>query len=349
MRKEILDTLRCQQCLGKLTFKVDKIVCDNCKIVYPVSKGLIFMGYDKTRKNEIEEVISTERDYQTNLDEIQKHYDYAYPSFKVAFQCISILKHDIFNKINPIAIDIASGGAPMSKMLSENGFDTYRCELDPNSLYSGLFWKHYNLDIGKHIVCDATILPFPNNSVDVIFCKEFVHHIQDYRSFFMEINRVLKINGIFFMLEPTTSIISQLKSFFQKDEHFGHHFQTMTKYLLALKKNGFLPYRYYLYNYGTSKKLKFLNGLKNLFHTQIYSMSKTSITIFLLNIFTQRVIGSDNVVFLRKIENIPAYKERPKIQIINPSQLILNENYLNDLRLEKFNEILNDVYKNKST
>lgn len=344
MREEILDTLRCQQCLGKLSFAGGKLVCNGCRMAYPISKGLIFMGYDKNEKNEVEKRIATKRYLQVNLlDKIQVHYDFAYPSFKICLLSSSILKHDI-KKTNPIAIDIACGSAPMSKMLSENGFNAYRCELDPNFLYAGLRWKHFNLDIGKHIVCDATILPFRDNSVDVVFSKEFVHHLCDYDLLFMEINRVLKKDGIFLMIEPTLWILFPfLQKIAKEKEYPQHHYETINKYFSALKRTGFLPYRYYLYNYG-SKRSKFLNMVRNSFHTQIYSMSETSKVGLFLKMLVQKLIDGSSVVFSRKVENMPPYKERPKIEIIEPSRLVLDENYLNDARMEKFDEILNDVY-----
>ena len=53
------------------------------------------MGHDINKKDEIEKIISIERDHQTNLEEIQKHYDFASPSFEIALLTIRILKHDI--------------------------------------------------------------------------------------------------------------------------------------------------------------------------------------------------------------------------------------------------------------
>lgn len=346
MRKEILKILRCQKCLGKLTYEKGNLICNNCKATYPVHNGLVFMGYDKNKKDEIGKIIATERDHQTNLDEIQKHYDFAYPSFKIGLLSTRILKHDVKTS-KPVAVDIGSGGAPMSKMLSELGFNTYRCELDPNSLYSGLFWKHCNLDVGKHIVCDAGILPFSNNSIDVVYCKEFTHHIEDYNSVLMEINRVLRKDGIFVMIEPTLQIEPlQCK---ESMEHFGHHYQTIFSYYVALKMCGLLPYRYYLYFYRKSKKVKLLNTLKRYFIKQIFLKSKTTTLGLLLKMHIQRLIGGTNVIFSKKIKNISISKKIPEIQIVDPSFLVLDENYLQDNKLQKFNEILLCVRKEISS
>ena len=338
IRKATLNVLRCQQCLGKLSFADDRLVCSSCGMVFPISKGLVFMGYDERKKDEIETIISIERDHQTNLDEVQQHYDFAYPSFEVALSSISILmlKGDVEGS-NPIAIDMGCGGSPMSKILSEHGCDVYRCELDPNSLYSGLFWKHHNLGVGKHIVCDATILPFENNSVDIVFCKEFVHHVDDYGTLFIEVNRVLKKEGVFLMIEPTLEFLRP------KDTKVGHYYQSICAYYSSLKDAGFFPYRYYLYYYGKSKRLRFLNVLKSFLHRQIYSGLETSKLDMFLKMWIQRLIGGSNVIFSRKVEHKATYKERPKIHIVDPSQLVLDERYLTDIRLERFVEILDDV------
>ena len=113
MRKEILCILKCQQCLGKLNFEKENLVCNNCKTLYPIWKGLVFMGYDKNKKSEIEKIISTERDHQTNLDEIQKHYDFSYPSFKIGLLSTMILKHDI--KVSKLTLSPKTGPNLMCK------------------------------------------------------------------------------------------------------------------------------------------------------------------------------------------------------------------------------------------
>jgi ubiquinone/menaquinone biosynthesis C-methylase UbiE/uncharacterized protein YbaR (Trm112 family) len=348
MKKEILDTLVCQQCLGNLSFDRSNLVCSNCKTVYPISNGLIFMGYAKNREIEIKKIIQTERDHQTNLEEMQKHYDFAYPSFKHGLLSINILAHDT-KENSPIAIDIGCGGAPMSKMLCEKGFDTYCCELDPNSLFAGFQWKHPNLGLGKYVVCDSSILPFPSNSIDAVYCKEFVHHIEDYKSIFSEVNRVLKKGGIFLMIEPTSTFPLFLQNRVN-DNHYGHHYQTIFNYYSALKKNGFLPYRYYVLLSGKNKRQRLINmftfnKLINCLNQQIFSKPKTSRIGLILKMFIQKLAGGSNFIFSKKIRNVSNYIERPKIQIVEPSELILTEEYLTDPRLDKFNEILNDVYE----
>jgi ubiquinone/menaquinone biosynthesis C-methylase UbiE/uncharacterized protein YbaR (Trm112 family) len=342
MDEKALEILRCQQCLGKLCFsKRNTLLCNKCKIKYPISQGLIFMGYDKNKKDEIEKIIVTERDHQTSFEKIHSAYNFSLPSFKIGLLSIDILRHDI-KKINPKVIDIGCGGAPMSMMLSKNGFDVFCCDLEPNSLYSGFFWD-YLRNTRKYIACDARILPFADDSVDVVYCKEFVHHVEDCNSLFSEINRVLKKNGTFLMIEPTLTYSQFVLK--NPDEHIGHHYQLIFKYYSALKKNGFIPYRYYLYFYKKSRRFKLLNIIKNHFNKQIYLKSITSHFEFLAKMCIQGIIGGSCVFYSKKMTNSRSNKKRPNIQIISPHWLTLNENYLADLRLKRFTRILEDVIK----
>lgn len=341
MGKEKSSILKCQQCLGDLDQIDDLLTCNKCGKRFPIKENLIFMGFDQKNKKEISEIIRTESDHQTNIDEMEKHYKFAVPSFKLGLILANILKHDI-DKCNPIALDIGSGGAPMSKILSDIGFETYKCELDPNSLYSGLIYENDNSSKGKFIVCDARILPFSNESVDLVFCKELVHHIEDYRSLFREINRVLRKGGIFLFVEPSLTLLQQILS--QKDTHFGHHYQTISSYFHSFNEMKFKPYRYYLYDYGSSRgKLS-----KTINRFACDDLEKNRIRLnrcYSLKLIVQRIIGPQNVVFLRKLDNIKDKREEHNIEIVDPNILSLSRSYLEDPRVKKLKDIflnLND-------
>ena len=90
--KEILNILKCQQCLSALRLMDKGLSCNKCKIFYPISKDLIFMGYNKNYHDEIQKIIEYEKNHQTNLSDMQHHYDYAPLSFKTGLIAIDILK-----------------------------------------------------------------------------------------------------------------------------------------------------------------------------------------------------------------------------------------------------------------
>lgn len=342
--EEIIKVCRCQQCLSELSLIDGELICKKCSKIFPISNGLIFMGYDKNDRNKIQKIIDVERDHQTDLSDLQKHYDFAPGSYKIGLLSIDLLK-DMVNLNNPIAVDIGSGGAPFAKILSEKGFNTFRLELDPNSLYAGLFWSHSNLDVGKHIVADASILPFEDNSIDIIFCKQFIHHIENYKSIFKEINRVLRKNGIFLLIEPTKRY-KFLRTKGEKDTINSdvHHIKTIHEYYLALNNRGFKIHRYYLFYSRKSKKLKFLNSVKRYLNNQIYSKSKMSLFSLFSKMILQRIISGENIIYARKNYSLKLKEKRPDIEVVNPNVLILDNQYISDSRLIKFKEILDNVY-----
>jgi len=51
------------------------------------------------------------------------------------------------------------------------------------------------------IACDAENLPFKESSFDIVFCSYFLHHFPSIEEVLKEINRVLKPDGRFFVLE----------------------------------------------------------------------------------------------------------------------------------------------------
>lgn len=60
------------------------------------------------------------------------------------------------------------------------------------------------------IVFDATAMPFEKESIDTIVMVDLLHHIDDIKSFFTEIDRVLKNKGKLIMIEPYISPFSFL-------------------------------------------------------------------------------------------------------------------------------------------
>lgn len=57
-------------------------------------------------------------------------------------------------------------------------------------------------DIDLDLVLDAQNIPFANNSLDVLFMKDSLHHIPDVESFLIEANRVLKVGGGIVCVDP---------------------------------------------------------------------------------------------------------------------------------------------------
>jgi SAM-dependent methyltransferase len=69
---------------------------------------------------------------------------------------------------------------------------------------SASVWWYINLDGGSkpNILADITNLPIENNSIDVVLCTEVLEHLENPTACNMEIQRVLKKDGIVFYSVP---------------------------------------------------------------------------------------------------------------------------------------------------
>jgi SAM-dependent methyltransferase len=74
---------------------------------------------------------------------------------------------------------------------------------------------------GVDVVADGMKLPFQNESFDLIYGVDVLHHISDVPRLLSEIHRTLKPNGIFFVREPYWGIPAQLIWRFFHPEDFS--------------------------------------------------------------------------------------------------------------------------------
>jgi SAM-dependent methyltransferase len=163
---------------------------------------------------------------------------------------------------------------------------------------------HDNEDID--VFYDGKYFPFANNSFDSVICNQVLEHVFDPKLFLSEINRVLKIEGVFLLTVP-----------FVWDEHeqpndFGRYSSFGLKHIL--KEAGFDEIQFtkstqgfeaisqmlilYIYKIFYSKN-RFLNLLFTLL-----LIAPFSIISFLLAMLLPKSkdFYLDNVVLLKKIQ-----------------------------------------------
>ncbi len=106
----------------------------------------------------------------------------------------------------------------------------------------------------------ALLLPFANNSFDLIIIQDVIEHLVEVKDFYSEVNRVLKTNGIIYLSTP-----NKLSLFnFVADPHFG------LPLLSLLKRNSIKKYflKYFRkddYNRNDIAQLLSLNELIKMF------------------------------------------------------------------------------------
>lgn len=127
-----------------------------------------------------------------------------------------------------VVLDIASGSGYGTKMLAEAAKFVYG--VDVNEVAINYSKKNYG---GKNIeyrVGDGEAIPLEDNSVDVVVTFETIEHIQDYKKFLIEVDRVLKPDGLVLVSTP-----NDLE--FAEGNHFHLHEFKYDELVRLLKKH----------------------------------------------------------------------------------------------------------------
>lgn len=106
---------------------------------------------------------------------------------------LQLLKRHTRHGSHPVIADIGCGTGHFAGHLADAGHDVVAGDLDlPGRLPSGpAFFR-----------CDLTRLPFPDQSIDVLFVRDVFEHVADDREAFLECRRVLSPGGILLATVP---------------------------------------------------------------------------------------------------------------------------------------------------
>ena len=97
-------------------------------------------------------------------------------------------------------LDLASGSGYGTQALSTVAKHVYGVDYDHDAIaYAQANYGSKNIEYKQG---DATKIPLPDNSIDVMVSLETIEHIEDYEAFLKEINRVLVDDGVAFISTP---------------------------------------------------------------------------------------------------------------------------------------------------
>lgn len=71
------------------------------------------------------------------------------------------------------------------------------------------FPSFFKVKLDNYCACDAQHLPFRDNTFDVVFGTEFLHHCESLNAAVQEIARILHLTGLFFGIEPMCGRITK--------------------------------------------------------------------------------------------------------------------------------------------
>lgn len=151
------------------------------------------------------------------IEEAKKALGIAFGFF---YDFLTPIIEDLELKKDATILDVGTGEGKMAIILALNNYKvlTGEPEMD-NSEYAKQDWlekaKSVNVD---HLITfksfNAEKMPFDDKFFDAIFILGAFHHINDKTAAFKEINRVIKPNGIFCILEPTQRGIKTIRKRF---------------------------------------------------------------------------------------------------------------------------------------
>lgn len=168
-------------------------------------------------------------------------------SFKEDYRLRSMVKAVVLDKGK--LLDIGCGGGILTESLPYYypKVDIYGADVSSTAI-------SYAKKLGSGKIEYAHIknkhLPYKNNFFDVCICLDVLEHVPDVIFFIREVKRVLKRNGIFFLIVPCEGQRFTFTWFFQKihlgqnltNRYFGHVHPEFThkRVVKLLEKHGFV-------------------------------------------------------------------------------------------------------------
>lgn len=230
----------CPETLGPLEPAEGGFFSPQADRLYPVDRGLVFMGYPARDAEMIAATMAEEREHQgVGAEVAATNLRYLKEVTPQAVDYINVFAPYVEgSEGRPRALELGSGNGWFSWLLAAAGFDTWLCDFEANTLATGLNLEHPNLGEGRRFVCDARYAPIANGSMDLVVFKEFVHHVEDYEALFREAGRVLRDGGTLAMMEPVRSVWKTVRELRHPDTHEGHNIIWPHAYPRAIRAAG---------------------------------------------------------------------------------------------------------------
>jgi ubiquinone/menaquinone biosynthesis C-methylase UbiE/uncharacterized protein YbaR (Trm112 family) len=158
------------------------------------------------------------------------------------------------------------------------GCDCVALDISHHLIVSDLYMREYNIYF-ERVIADMSRLPFRDESFDVVFCSQTLHHSMNLQETLREINRVLKPGGkLALFSEPALGILFAWRKKFYGWEarKLGiiERAYTLYEWLGFLKKAGFAPELYFSIHQRYAGIKKYLFLLRNRLVGRVLSKSR---------------------------------------------------------------------------
>jgi len=316
---EDLGPLRSQDTLEPLVARGEVVSTVSGSRAYPTREGLIFMGFAAEDEEMIRDTMEEERLWQGTPDRVRADEKFLKTSAPRAVELVNLVRQLTGQRPGLRALELGSGSGWVSWLLATAGFDTYMCDFEPNSLYSGWIYDHPGLGPGRRIVADARFAPFADDAFDVVLLKEFAHHVDKTSQLFAEANRLLRVGGLLVLMEPTRSVWQSVYELRNPDPHEGHHITWVGRYLRQLRAQGFRQ-KWFSAAYQRIPRRRLARILQERSARNVLHLKKNESLFTHLHL---RMFGGASVVYVGEKTSAAVPPERPDFLPIDPATLSL--------------------------
>jgi ubiquinone/menaquinone biosynthesis C-methylase UbiE len=116
-------------------------------------------------------------------------------------------------------LDIATGGGHVANALAPYFKQVVALDITPEMLEKAKgFIESNGIKNAAFVQGDAENLPFPNESVGTVTCRIAAHHFRDVRKFVQEVQRILKEQGSFILIDNVAPEVREYDLFYNKIE-----------------------------------------------------------------------------------------------------------------------------------
>ncbi len=230
MNNDFYKELICPSCQSSLKF-IEKnatisedysvtgiLNCATCQNNYYIIDNIPFFGLKKEKKDELHQEMASETEWEY-LADMQDHLKWAEQSSSAGERLIKKIQTKLpdTNPDRLKVLDLGAGvGAFHSWQFSQYGFNVVSLEICPEFFLAIDYITPK--DRYERIVTDCTLLPFRDDSFDIIFCKELVHHFKNPSELLSEIYRVARPDAMIIIREPCISVFRSRIDAFQTDK-----------------------------------------------------------------------------------------------------------------------------------